>query len=46
MEFSTAARFHDATTKFRAYEDYLDSKVTPMDLFYLKVSYTGTNCWL
>uniref|UniRef100_A0A8D0CRV1 Cilia- and flagella-associated protein 299 n=1 Tax=Sander lucioperca TaxID=283035 RepID=A0A8D0CRV1_SANLU len=30
------ARFHDSVTQFKVYEDYLDSKVTPMDLFYLK----------
>ncbi|XP_044053882.1 cilia- and flagella-associated protein 299 isoform X2 [Siniperca chuatsi] len=36
MEYSTAARFHDSITQFKVYEDYLDSKVTPMDLFYLK----------
>nr|XP_020450809.1 uncharacterized protein C4orf22 homolog isoform X8 [Monopterus albus] len=31
MEYGTAA-----LTRFKVYEDYLDSKVTPMDLFYLK----------
>ncbi|XP_070690002.1 cilia- and flagella-associated protein 299 [Pempheris klunzingeri] len=36
MEYSAAARFHDSVAQFRVYEDYLDSKVTPMDLFYLK----------
>ncbi|XP_034728820.1 cilia- and flagella-associated protein 299 [Etheostoma cragini] len=36
MEYSTAARFHDSVIQFKVYEDYLDSKVTPMDLFYLK----------
>ncbi|XP_029018387.1 cilia- and flagella-associated protein 299 isoform X2 [Betta splendens] len=36
MEQSGAARFLDAVTQFKTYEDYLDSKVTPMDLFYLK----------
>lgn len=43
MEYSTAARFHDSITQFKTYDDYLDSKVTPMDVFYLKVSETGTN---
>ncbi|XP_029296091.1 cilia- and flagella-associated protein 299 isoform X2 [Cottoperca gobio] len=36
MDYSTAARFHDSVMQFKYYEDYLDSKVTPMDLFYLK----------
>ncbi|XP_034397189.1 cilia- and flagella-associated protein 299 [Cyclopterus lumpus] len=36
MERSMAARFHDAATQFRVYEDYLDSRVTPKDLFYFK----------
>lgn len=38
MENSMAARFHDTFTQFKVYEDYLDSKVTPTDLFYLRVS--------
>ncbi len=46
MEYSPAARFHDSLTQFKVYEDYLDSKVTPMDLFYLKVSHCATNYWL
>ncbi|XP_023121805.1 cilia- and flagella-associated protein 299 isoform X3 [Amphiprion ocellaris] len=37
MEYSGAVgRFHDSLSKFKVYEDYLDSKVTSMDLFYLK----------
>ncbi|XP_075960467.1 cilia- and flagella-associated protein 299 [Anarhichas minor] len=36
MEYSTAARVHSTVTQFKVYEDYLDSKVTPVDLFYLK----------
>ncbi|KAK9522101.1 hypothetical protein VZT92_018589 [Zoarces viviparus] len=36
MEYSTAARAHSTVTPFKVYEDYLDSKVTPVDLFYLK----------
>ncbi|XP_018537854.2 cilia- and flagella-associated protein 299 [Lates calcarifer] len=36
MEYSTAARFHDSIIQFKTYDDYLDSKVTPMDVFYLK----------
>nr|XP_046241863.1 cilia- and flagella-associated protein 299 isoform X4 [Scatophagus argus] len=36
MESSIASRFHECTTQFKVYEDYLDSKVTPMDIFYLK----------
>ncbi|KAF3695344.1 putative protein C4orf22 -like protein [Channa argus] len=36
MEHSGAARFHDSLTQFKTYEDYLDSRVTPMDLFYLQ----------
>ncbi|XP_045890611.1 cilia- and flagella-associated protein 299 isoform X3 [Micropterus dolomieu] len=36
MEYSTPARFHGSITQFKVYEDYLDSRVTPMDLFYLK----------
>ncbi|XP_022063951.2 cilia- and flagella-associated protein 299 [Acanthochromis polyacanthus] len=37
MENSGAVgRFHDSLSKFKVYEDYLDSKVTSMDLFYLK----------
>lgn len=38
MEHSAAARVLDPITQFQLYEDYLDSKVTPMDLFYSKVS--------
>nr|XP_010781068.1 PREDICTED: uncharacterized protein C4orf22 homolog [Notothenia coriiceps] len=36
MEYSTAARVNDSVTQFKVYEDYLDSNVKPMDLFYLK----------
>ncbi|XP_030273666.1 cilia- and flagella-associated protein 299 isoform X2 [Sparus aurata] len=36
MEHSAAARVLDPITQFQLYEDYLDSKVTPMDLFYSK----------
>ncbi|XP_059193132.1 cilia- and flagella-associated protein 299 [Centropristis striata] len=36
MENSPAARFNDSVTQFKTYEDYLDSKVTPTDIFYLK----------
>lgn len=38
MEDSTAARFHGSITRFKTYEDYLDSKVTRTDLLYLQVS--------
>uniref|UniRef100_A0A8C2XMG6 Cilia- and flagella-associated protein 299 n=1 Tax=Cyclopterus lumpus TaxID=8103 RepID=A0A8C2XMG6_CYCLU len=41
MERSMAARFHDAATQFRVYEDYLDSRVTPKDLFYFKGAVRG-----
>lgn len=40
MEYNAALRFSDFTMRFKVYEDYLDSKVTQMDLFYLKVSFT------
>ncbi|XP_069379434.1 cilia- and flagella-associated protein 299 [Paralichthys olivaceus] len=37
MELSSAtARFQDSATQFKEYEDYLDSKVTSTDIFYLK----------
>ncbi|XP_075325036.1 cilia- and flagella-associated protein 299 [Odontesthes bonariensis] len=36
MEYSTSGRFHNSLTQFQLYEDYLDSKVAPIDLFYLK----------
>ncbi|XP_036954916.1 cilia- and flagella-associated protein 299 isoform X1 [Acanthopagrus latus] len=36
MEHSAAARVLDPIAQFQLYEDYLDSKVTPMDLFYSK----------
>ncbi|XP_077942451.1 cilia- and flagella-associated protein 299 isoform X1 [Gasterosteus aculeatus] len=36
MEHSAAARFHNTLTQFNVYEDYLDSKITPKDLLYLK----------
>ncbi|XP_008295503.1 cilia- and flagella-associated protein 299 [Stegastes partitus] len=37
MEYSSAVvRFYDSLSKFKVYEDYLDSKVTEMDIFYLK----------
>ncbi|KAM3611675.1 uncharacterized protein V6R79_022371 [Siganus canaliculatus] len=36
MEFSTSARFSYPLTQFKTYEDYLDSKVTPVDIFYIK----------
>lgn len=38
MEYNAASRFHDSMAQFPEYEDYLDSKVTPVDLVYLKVS--------
>lgn len=41
MEYNHAAgRFSYSTMQFKVYEDYLDSKVTSMDVFYLKVSFT------
>uniref|UniRef100_A0A3Q3BQ54 Cilia- and flagella-associated protein 299 n=2 Tax=Haplochromis burtoni TaxID=8153 RepID=A0A3Q3BQ54_HAPBU len=36
MEYSKFSRFHFSLTQFKCYEDYLDSKVTPLDLFYFK----------
>ncbi|XP_024865014.1 cilia- and flagella-associated protein 299 isoform X2 [Kryptolebias marmoratus] len=36
MEHSTVGRFYNSIVKFKVYEDYLDSKVTPTDLFYLQ----------
>lgn len=34
-----AANVGDSTvTEFATYEDYLDSQITPIDLFYLEVS--------
>ncbi|XP_043968348.1 cilia- and flagella-associated protein 299 isoform X3 [Gambusia affinis] len=36
MELNTAERFYDFLTNFKDYEDYLDSKITPTDFFYLK----------
>ncbi|XP_047185125.1 cilia- and flagella-associated protein 299 isoform X1 [Scophthalmus maximus] len=33
---AAAARFLGSVSQFKVYEDYLDSKVTPVDLFYLK----------
>ncbi|XP_047446915.1 cilia- and flagella-associated protein 299 [Mugil cephalus] len=36
MQHSTVGRLHDPLSQFNVYEDYLDSKVTPMDMFYLK----------
>ncbi|XP_075903126.1 cilia- and flagella-associated protein 299 [Nelusetta ayraudi] len=36
MEYSTASRFHDSLAQFADYDDYLDSKVMPVDLVYLK----------
>lgn len=42
MEFNAAERFYDFFTNFKDYEDYLDSKITPTDLFYLKVSNPGS----
>lgn len=38
MESSGVSRFHASLTHFKAYEDYLDSKVTALDVFYFKVS--------
>ncbi|XP_026177868.1 cilia- and flagella-associated protein 299 [Mastacembelus armatus] len=35
MQYSSVPRFHDPITQFKCYEDYLDSKVTPMDSSYL-----------
>jgi hypothetical protein len=28
---------HDVTTEFATYEDFLDSQITPLDLYYLEV---------
>ncbi|XP_054629043.1 cilia- and flagella-associated protein 299 [Dunckerocampus dactyliophorus] len=36
MDYNTANRFQEPVSRFKVYEDYLDSKVMPMDLFYLK----------
>lgn len=38
MEYSNAIRLHDSLAQFGDYDEYLDSKVTPVDLVYLKVS--------
>ncbi|XP_071371341.1 cilia- and flagella-associated protein 299 [Centroberyx affinis] len=35
MEDNITAPFDDSVSLFNTYEDYLDSKVTPLDLFYL-----------
>ncbi|XP_069574901.1 cilia- and flagella-associated protein 299 [Brachyistius frenatus] len=35
MESSAVGRVHDAVSHFTVYEDYLDSRGTPMDLLYL-----------
>lgn len=48
MEYSTASRFHDSLAQFADYDDYLDSKVMPVDLVYLKVSnfrFKLSNCF-
>lgn len=34
---STAAQNGDAITEYQTYEDYLDSQITPLDLYYLEV---------
>ncbi|XP_037536082.1 cilia- and flagella-associated protein 299 [Nematolebias whitei] len=36
MEPSPVGRFYGSLIKFKVYEDYLDSKVTPTDLFYVQ----------
>ncbi|KAM4746598.1 cilia- and flagella-associated protein 299 [Anableps anableps] len=36
MELNIVEHFYDSLANFNDYEDYLESKVTPTDLFYLK----------
>lgn len=39
MEDDNGAFAGKPVEKFRTYEDFLDSQIKPLDLFYLKVTY-------
>lgn len=43
MENNTGGRLPYCVSEYKVYEDYLDSKVTQVDLVYLKVSVAGSN---
>lgn len=32
--------------EFRTYEDFLDSQIKPLDLFYLEVTYYNSHCFV
>jgi hypothetical protein len=34
---------HDAAIEFATYEDFLDSQITTLDLYYLEVNLKSTN---
>jgi len=37
MEEDAAGGFDNVVTEFNTYEDFLDSQITPLDLYYLEV---------
>lgn len=43
MVDNMTGRHDNSVTQFKVYEDYLDSRITTVDLFYLEVSQTITN---
>jgi len=48
MEDDIGAFAGETVEKFRTYEDFLDSQIKPLDLFYLQVTYSNhavRNCY-
>jgi len=41
MEEEGQAGSDNVVTEFETYEQFLDSQITPLDIFYLEVSYTS-----
>lgn len=44
MEDNNGAFAGEPVEKFRTYEDFLDSQIKPLDLFYLQVTYYNSRC--
>lgn len=44
MEDDNGAFAGETVEKFRTYEDFLDSQIKPLDLFYLEVTYSNSRC--
>ena len=44
-EEDTTANVDRIVTEFNSYEEFLDSQITPLDLYYLEVSFAKLHLW-